>query len=261
MQIKYDIPKLEQIINDIYVLTGLSINFLNLDFETLCSRTKENDFCSVLHEAEENDLNCQLADESLLKRSRTSRKFESHICHAGLYDAVTPVMKSGMVVGYVIMGRIRSSQSPTADRFDNNEKLKALYEKIPYFTDQKIASLQSLLQDILFENAIKFDYDQVIDEVAAYVEKELKSELSIEKICAGFCISKNYLYEGFRRYYGVTVNEYITNLRINKAKKLLTETKKPVYEICEEVGVDNYTYFCRLFKKRVGMSPGEFRKI
>ena len=48
MQIKYDIPKLEQIINDIFVLTGLSINFLDQDYERLCGRTKDNDFCSVL---------------------------------------------------------------------------------------------------------------------------------------------------------------------------------------------------------------------
>lgn len=53
MQIKYDIPKLEQIINDIFVLTGLSIDFLNQNYEKLCGRTKDNDFCSVLHETKE----------------------------------------------------------------------------------------------------------------------------------------------------------------------------------------------------------------
>jgi two-component system response regulator YesN len=73
-------------------------------------------------------------------------------------------------------------------------------------------------------------------------------------------MSKNTLYALFREHLGATVTEYITGLRIDRAKRLLRETKDTVYEVAESVGIDNYTYFCKLFKKREGISPSEYRK-
>lgn len=64
-----------------------------------------------------------------------------------------------------------------------------------------------------------------------------------------------YIYRAFHNYYEKTVNAYITEQRINKAKLLLTETNLPVYGVAEKVGFENHTYFCKLFKKRTGFSP------
>ena len=58
----------------------------------------------------------------------------------------------------------------------------------------------------------------------------------------------------------MTVNEYVTNARINKARELLVSTEEPVYRIAEQTGLDNYTYFCRLFKHHTGLTPSEYRK-
>ena len=96
--------------------------------------------------------------------------------------------------------------------------------------------------------------------MAQYIENNLCKNLHIKELCGRFYVSKNYLYEGFKKYYGTTVNEYITRARINKAKRLLEETREPVSSICEAVGVSNYPYFCKLFKKWVGESPSEYRR-
>lgn len=55
--------------------------------------------------------------------------------------------------------------------------------------------------------------------------------------------------------------EYITNCRLERAKKLLLETSEPVYNISEKVGIHNYTYFCNLFKKKTGITPTEYKNI
>lgn len=255
VKIKYNIPKLERIISDISVLTGISIAFLDTEYNELCSRKKYNDFCSAVKQQYGNNDKCRISDDEIISRCKVSKSFESHICYAGLFDAVSPVIKNGIIVGYVMMGRVRSCKSPKT-----NTAFRALYEEIPFFTENQISSLRTLLQEILFETAITFDFDETIDDVIDFIENNLCQRLTISDICAKFGISKNYLYDGLKKYCGMTVNEYIISLRIESAKALLKETKYPVYTVCERVGIENYPYFCRLFKKRVNISPAEYRK-
>ena len=93
-----------------------------------------------------------------------------------------------------------------------------------------------------------------------YIDKNIASELSINQLCNYLYISRNSLYKAFHSYFDCTVNEYITRRRINKAAVLLRESGDSVTTIAESVGISNYTYFSRLFKKKMGMSPIRYRK-
>ena len=260
MKIQYNIPKLEQILRDLSILTGISVSFLDTERKGLCHRAKEHDFCTEIQKDATIHAKCAESDRTIVETCRQSRCFESHICHAGLYDAVIPIIKNGLIAGYVIMGRIRSTKSP--ERADTDcEVLNALYQQMPYFTDEQIESLRSLLQDILFESAIELDTDNAIDDIARFIQTHLDEELTVDSLCARFYVSRNYLYQGIKRYYDVTVNEYISRLRLEKAKQLLTKTKDPIRIICEQVGIHNYTYFCKWFKKNAGVSPTQFRGV
>lgn len=258
MKIKYDTLKLQQIIDDFSVLTDISISFLDADFNALCRNKYAFNFCTALQKNSNKKRQCACSDSVIIEKCKISQAFEDHLCHAGLYDAVVPVMKSGIVVGYVLMGQVRCQKSPS--RYPSNKDLNKLYEKTPYFSEQKIESLKSLLGDIVFENAITFDYDETIDKISIYISENLTDSLSVGALCSRFLVSKNYLYEGFKKYFGKTVNDYVTDLRLCEAKRLITETQIPIYEVCEKVGINNYTYFCRLFKKKTNSSPTEYRK-
>lgn len=260
MKINYNAGKLKAIISDLCVLTGVSMAFLDTDYERICGCTNENDFCSLIQTNEEYHLRCGMSDREVLEKSKKTLCFESHICHAGLYDAAMPIVKDGIFVGSIIMGRVR-----LAGRCENNELLKnhslrKLYNNLPEVTEQQIESLRSLLPNILFQDAIIIEYDNIYDKVCGYIESNLKSDLSVNVVCKKFHISKNRLYAMFRDCGGCTVNEYVTDMRIKKAKALLRDTKEPVYIIAEKVGIENYTYFCKLFKRSVNMTPVEYRR-
>jgi two-component system response regulator YesN len=73
-------------------------------------------------------------------------------------------------------------------------------------------------------------------------------------------LSKSKLYRLFFENMHCGVNQYISARRIDLSRELLAQTALPVGEICERVGLGNYTYFCRLFKKKTGRTPLQYRK-
>lgn len=84
-------------------------------------------------------------------------------------------------------------------------------------------------------------------------------ELSLSLVSDELCITPSYFSAFFIREVGVGFNEYITNLRIEKAKKLLTATNRRVSDIALECGFRSASYFNSVFRKCLGMAPGDYR--
>ncbi len=252
MKIRYDIEKMKRIITDLCVLTGITIVFLDTERKPLCRYAKEGDFCSILQTDPEKVMGCIYSDEIILNRCLENKRFEGHICHAGLFDAAMPIIKDGIFAGYILMGRVRlAGQERRSD---------GLCREIPELTEEQIQSLSSLLPNVLFESAIFIELDDRISEITEYIKNHLSEHLSIDVLCKQFLMSKNTLYSLFRENFDMTVTEYMTELRMEKAKELLRETNAPVYKIADAVGINNHTYFCRLFKKREGVCAAQYRK-
>lgn len=265
LKIKYNTETLKHIITDLSLLTGISIAFLDDKFNTLVRCYEDNDYCSALQKLNLLDRPCHCSDRELLNKCNNSKQPQSHICHAGLCDSAMPIIKNDIIVGYVIFGRVKTKHSPQINGYlsdkRNTEMLNALYSKLPFCTEEQIASLLDLLPRILFQNAIEIENDSFITSIVLYIDNNLHHKLDIRSICNEFYISKNRLYTVFHDYFGLPVNDYITNRRISKAKEMLKTTKEPVYKIAEEAGFDNYTYFCKLFKRKTGFTPTKYRTV
>jgi AraC-like DNA-binding protein len=73
-------------------------------------------------------------------------------------------------------------------------------------------------------------------------------------------ISENYLSRLVKQATGRSVGAWIDIVRIQRAKRLLSSTDLPVIDIAASVGVEDQSYFSRLFKKETGITPSAFRK-
>jgi len=266
MIINYNKEQLSCIINDIFDITGISISILDTDFNYLARRLPKENYCHILQSIEDERKYCSKCDQKILKQCLSTKKLESHICRTGLCDSAMPIIKYDTIVGFVIMGQVRSEKSPALPLYCPNtddsslRKLEQLYTKIPILTEGQLSGLYDLLPRILFDNAIEIVYDSFVNKAVEYINTNLQENLSVSKLCEEFHISKNYLYKAFRNNLGTTVTEYINEQRIQQAKKLLEQSHNSVYQIGEMVGIYNYTYFCQLFKKLIGMTPTQYRK-
>ena len=267
MKIRYDIEKLQQIIRDFSCITGLSLAVLDTEYHYVVNYSHyPPEFCLSIQQSERGAYNCICCDVELLKKCAESKRFESHVCHAGLVDSAMPIIKNNIIVGYVLFGRIRAGKKiedilhKIAWLSTDMQELGRQYKKVAFYTPEQIQSIANLSSVILFENAIEIEYNAFIKSVMEYVEHNLSRDLSVGELCERMHVSKNYLYKNCRQDLGCTINEYVTDQRIRAAKQLLHNSKMPIYQIAEEVGLPNYTYFCKLFKQKVGVSPTVFRQ-
>lgn len=261
MQIHYDVDRIRHILQNLTCLTGISLSFMNTEREYLCFCCPPNNFCAALSAADDRaETRCWESDKRLLAACERSCQPESHVCHMGLFDAIVPVVKNGTVVGYVVPGRIRVPSSVLPAPYRDDPRLAELWHSLPCYSDEQIQSLMALLPYILLGNAIELRNGNLASEAAAYMEENLAQRIDLERLCNRFFVSKNTLYRAFRDSFGTTVNRYLTGLRMERACQLLTETGMTIAEVGVAVGIEDYHYFCRVFKRHTGVAPGTFRK-
>lgn len=99
-----------------------------------------------------------------------------------------------------------------------------------------------------------------IDAVIEYVQENFCEDISIAKLSMEFELSPNYLGALFRKKLGVSFVDYLTSLRIARAKELLASDTLSVREIGESVGYYSQSYFNKIFIRKEGCTPGEYRR-
>lgn len=100
-----------------------------------------------------------------------------------------------------------------------------------------------------------------IAEVKRILEEEFDQPLDLNYLASRVYLTPKYLSQLFRTETGITIVRYLLSLRIEKAKKLLTENKElKSYEVAEQVGYSDPVAFSKIFKKLVGMTPREYRE-
>lgn len=99
-----------------------------------------------------------------------------------------------------------------------------------------------------------------ISNVKIFIDQKFEAKLSLDDVAKQFNVNKSYLLRVFKENTGLTVNNYILQRRILKAKNELRFSNKTLELIAEECGFDGANYFIRIFKKIEGITPGEYRK-
>ena len=95
---------------------------------------------------------------------------------------------------------------------------------------------------------------------AMEIDRCISREIRISEICRTAGLSQNYLARLFRKQYGVTMNKYLINRRIEFARHLLECTSLPIKEVGVRAGIPDPQHFNKLFRKTAGKSPSQFRK-
>lgn len=122
-------------------------------------------------------------------------------------------------------------------------------------------ALKKQIQEFFSSTNAKAEENSIVFLIKEYISKQYAREsLSVKDISEHVFLSASYVCTLFKTETGQTLNQYITEYRINKAKQLLRDPRYKITEISYRVGYSDSNYFGKSFKKSVGMSPSEYRE-
>lgn len=101
--------------------------------------------------------------------------------------------------------------------------------------------------------------DDVIENIKVYMERNYQKDITQEYISYLFYINRSYLSTLFKARTGEKFVDYLNSIRIEKAKELLAGSQRKMYQVARAVGYDNVKYFFRVFKKKTGITPEQYR--
>ena len=256
------------IMRDFYTLTKIRIVIFDTQFKERLAYPKEKEgFCAVLRTNPEGEAGCQKSDRAGCLQCARTKSLVRYQCHAGLTEAVVPIIEKGEVLAYVMFGQIipKETVDTTTERITRNRPDLASYvSQIPVKSDDELRAAGTVLQTItsyvITNRWVTPKKPEFISDLDRYIREHLSETISVEDICQAFRIGRTRLYEISLDYLGCGLAEYIRKQRIIYAQKMLKETKMPVTDIAYAVGFSDYNHFSRIFKQQTGISARQYRK-
>ncbi len=112
-------------------------------------------------------------------------------------------------------------------------------------------------EKILVES--KNEDSKIIFRFIAFIQEHLVEDINLQKLSEEFHMNPSYISQLFKNETGINYHSYLTQLRVNKSKTLLTTTGKSISEIAVSVGFNDYRIFTKVFKNYTGVIPSQYR--
>ncbi|MFD1955896.1 helix-turn-helix domain-containing protein [Paenibacillus thailandensis] len=109
-------------------------------------------------------------------------------------------------------------------------------------------------------NDLQGNETTTIGDIVAYIKQHYQLDLSLQDIAGRFHVSREYVSRKFKQEYGITLTDFITELRMDHAKRLMLNPQLKIAQIAEMVGFHDEKYFSKVFKKLTGLSPSAYRQ-
>jgi AraC-like DNA-binding protein len=101
-------------------------------------------------------------------------------------------------------------------------------------------------------------YKKIVD-AKVFIDDHFDSPIDLDAIAGEACLSRYHFHRLFRRIYKRTPHQYLTFKRIDHARRILAAVDCTVGEVCMQVGFESIGSFSMLFKREIGVAPGEYR--
>jgi AraC-like DNA-binding protein len=132
----------------------------------------------------------------------------------------------------------------------NKEFLVDLYAQEMVYNLVKIKGIQQV---------INYEHSNPISKAIQYIQDNIREPISISQLAYELNMSEGNFCQSFKKIMGITPKEYITNLKLVKAKDMLKNQN--VTEVAYDLGYENISHFIALFKNKYGVTPKQFQSI
>ena len=261
--------------------TGLPVALRPVESWQLPHHGKQNEspFCALMAERSRACGSCLEVQEKLTRAATDGPATAA--CPAGLSDTVVPVRLGERLIGFLQTGQV-FRKPPTQQQFERTAQLLAEWgietdraalrqayfatQVVPTRQHEAVTKLLSIFAQHLsiLSNQILVQHENaeppLITRAKAYLQEHQTEELSLGQVSKAVNSSPFYFCKMFKKATGLNFTEYLSRIRIERARNLLLNPNLRVSEIAFEVGFQSLTHFNRVFKNTVGQSPTRYRE-
>lgn len=261
-------------------LTGLPLTLRPIESWQLPyhGRTNENGYCAIMAGKSSACAFCLQTQQRLSERSESSA--QSLTCPSGLTETAVPIRLGEQLVGFLQTGQM-FNRKPSEAQFERAARqvaewgldvgpadLRKAYFQTPVVTPKDHEALVNMLE-IFSQHLALVSNRMVVQQAApdppmiarakAFIEEHQSESLSLKQVARAVNTSTFYFCKVFKKTTGINFTDYVSRIRIEKAKNLALNPNLRISEIAFEVGFQSLTHFNRVFKKITGMSPTDYR--
>ncbi len=261
------------VLKEFYRISGFRVSIHDLEYNEIYAYPQRlSPFCSRLQQISDLKQKCMEMDKAAFEKVRQTEKTFVYQCHCGLYEAVAPIYHFGVLSGYLMMGQVRNQSSCSRDHIiknlahsiDNPGEAKKYVDTIKSIDEELIYSYVTIMQlvaeHITRTNKINHCGNHLAAMIKQYINRNYNKAISLSMLAQKFNCCNSTLMGCFKSEYHMTIIEYLHQVRMNHAEQMLVYSQKSVKEISAECGFSGQNYFTRLFTKRYGISPVQYRK-
>lgn len=256
------------VLSELYKITGFRVSLHGADYSEIAAYPVEKaKFCQLVHSLPGELDKCIACDKAACKRALANRDTYIYSCRYGMTEAVSPLYNFGTLTGFLMMGQVyREGQKdrpmPQAEG-ELLDKLREASGEIPSVKSDMLKPYVTIMticaQYLTLSNSIPSAKPSVAEMAKKYIYDNFRVKFGIKDICQSIGCSKSTLITAFKREYGMTVNKYITEVRLTEAIRMLHSGVKNIGEIAISTGFTDQSYFSKVFSARYGISPSEYR--
>lgn len=225
-------------------------------------------FCQLVQECFTVRPCLELDRQWQLTASRTG-SCQLYICHAGLYEAIMPVLVGQDLLGYVVFGQLRGTAAlpvTLQETFppDRQSTLKKAFLALPRISEERLQSLAELLKvlvDYIVRNElVRRGGHHLYHATVNYIEEHLDAPITLADAARHLGRSVSSLAH-FLQAQGTTFKKLLTEKRLSAAEELLRQDSNcSVKEAAARTGFSDPAYFSRVFRKYRGYPPTHYRR-
>ena len=272
----FDRRELETILKDFYQILRVRITIFDEEQNEIVAYPHElPSYCRRIRQTDKGRHGCRQCDALACQRAKKLGSAHIYTCHAGLTEAISPILINGRLLGYALLSHMTNRES-LEDTINTAAQMNAIYglnkdetrelisevgkTSLPLDTDTISAAtniLDALVSYVSMKRLIKENPNDIAYRLEQYIVANLSESLSCERLCNVFHISRSCLFQISKSHFGMGISKYIRVKQIERAKDLLEENNS-ITSVATRCGFSDVSYFSKVFKAETGYLPSKY---
>ena len=264
--------EVQALIDDFAALLDIRVTFFSADgvWMRRGKSMRNCEFCQLVqNELGELD-KCLVMDGDKQAEAVARRGIVCYRCHAGLHEGIAPIFVHNKLAGYLMIGQFRVGDALPVKLFERvpsptlRRRLEAAFEVLPKFAPEKFSSIVGLFKTLIDYIAVRelavLQSDRLRLDIDRYIKTHGAEDIRLPDMARKLGRSVSTISQFLRREYDTSFKELLIEHRLRRAEQFWREyPEATVAEAAFASGFTDQFYFSRVFRRRRGLPPREYR--